>query len=81
MQYKSGVYQHVTGSQLGGHAVMLIGYGHDEVSGLDYYLCQNSWKASWGDQGYFKIKVGDCGTNGQIYACPITKATASLESF
>lgn len=69
MSYQSGVYYHVSGDQLGGHAVKLIGYGTDEASGLEYWLCQNSWSQRWGDDGYFKIKIGDCGSNGQIYAC------------
>ncbi len=67
MSYKSGVYQHKTGSMLGGHAIKLVGWGTED--GVDYWLCANSWNTSWGDNGFFKIKQGDCGTNGQIYAC------------
>lgn len=79
MNYESGVYKHTTGSQLGGHAVMLIGYGTE--NGLDYWLCQNSWGPRWGDNGYFKIAVGDCGSNGQIYSCNAKIHEKSLESF
>jgi cathepsin B len=53
MSYKSGVYQHVTGNQLGGHAVKVIGFGVED--GLNYWLCQNSWASTWGEGGYFKI--------------------------
>ena len=56
MSYESGVYKHTTGSQLGGHAVILRGWGHDDASGLDYWLCANSWGPRWGDNGYFKIQ-------------------------
>ena len=38
------------------HAILLVGYGHDEATGLDYYLVKNSWNTTWGDQGYFKLK-------------------------
>lgn len=35
--YKSGVYKHVTGDVLGGHAVKLIGWGTSE-DGEDYWV-------------------------------------------
>merc|ERR1712085_218120 len=54
--YKSGVYQHVSGSELGGHAVEMIGWGTD--SGTDYWLIKNSWNEQWGDNGTFKILRG-----------------------
>merc|ERR1712087_762705 len=59
--YKSGVYQHVTGSALGGHAVKAIGYGVE--NGTKYWLIANSWNETWGDQGFFKILRGSnhCG--------------------
>lgn len=59
--YKKGVYQHVTGSQLGGHAIKIIGWGVEK--GTKYWLCANSWNDSWGDKGYFKILRGknECG--------------------
>lgn len=83
MNYESGVYQHTTGAQLGGHAVMLVGWGHDEETGLDYWLCQNSWGPRWGDKGHFKILVGDCNSSNAIYSCPVkgSKTEASLTSF
>jgi len=70
--YKGGVYVRTPGSTLdGGHAVIIIGYGHDSASGLDYWLCSNSWGPSWGLNGYFKIANGQCGIESQVYAgCP-----------
>ena len=61
LAYKSGVYQHVTGSQLGGHAIKILGWGEED--GNKYWLCANSWNESWGDKGYFKILRGrnECG--------------------
>ncbi|GER55120.1 cathepsin B-like cysteine proteinase [Striga asiatica] len=46
--YKSGVYKHLTGDQMGGHAVKLIGWGTTE-EGEDYWLLANQWNKSWGD--------------------------------
>eukprot|EP01035_Chromulina_nebulosa_P017232 gene17232-22758_t len=59
--YSSGVYQHVTGSYLGGHAIKLIGWGVD--NGVEYWTCVNSWNDSWGEAGTFRILRGsnECG--------------------
>jgi len=38
MNYQSGVYKHVTGEFLGGHAMKLVGYGHDNDEGLYWIL-------------------------------------------
>ena len=66
--YKSGVYQHVTGSALGGHAIKLIGWGVED--GVKYWLCVNSWNEEWGDGGLFKIKRGsnECGIENSVNA-------------
>lgn len=56
--YSSGVYYHVTGELLGGHAVRIIGYGTDATSGLDYWLIANSWGTSWGEDGYVLLRRG-----------------------
>ena len=59
--YKSGVYQHVTGQLLGGHAIKILGWG--EENGVKYWLVANSWNTDWGNNGYFKILRGkdECG--------------------
>ncbi|GFR79707.1 cathepsin B [Elysia marginata] len=57
LHYKSGVYQHTSGSNhTGGHAVKLMGYGVE--NGIKYWLVANSWNPDWGDQGFFKILRG-----------------------
>ena len=66
LTYKSGVYQHTTGSALGGHAIKCIGWGTEDEQ--DYWLCVNSWNNTWGDMGTFKILMGDCGINDQMTA-------------
>lgn len=64
--YKSGVYTHVSGKALGGHAVEMIGWGVD--SGKDYWIIKNSWNNQWGDGGTFKIARGsnECGIEGDV---------------
>ena len=60
--YKSGVYKHVSGAALGGHAVEVIGYGTDATAG-DYWVVKNSWNEQWGNGGTFQIARGtnECG--------------------
>ena len=68
LAYKSGVYQHVTGQALGGHAIKLLGWGVE--NGVKYWLCANSWNDEWGDKGYFKIRRGsnECGIESSVNA-------------
>ena len=65
--YDSGVYQHVTGSSLGAHAVKILGWGVNE-EGVKYWLVANSWNESWGEKGFFKIIRGtnDCGIESAV---------------
>jgi len=68
ISYKSGVYHHVAGGYLGGHAVKLMGWG--EENGTPYWLVANSWNYDWGDGGFFKILRGrnEVGIEGGISA-------------
>jgi cathepsin B len=65
--YKSGVYYHQSGGQVGGLAVKVIGWGKEDDK--EYWLCQNSWGPSWGIGGFFKIRQGDCRINEFFRAC------------
>ncbi|CAH8429698.1 unnamed protein product [Schistosoma bovis] len=69
LHYKSGVYKHITGSYLGGHAIRILGWGI-EHNHIPYWLCANSWNDQWGDHGYFKILRGknECGIESAISA-------------
>ena len=70
--YKSGVYQHLEGNFIGGHAVKIIGYGIEK--GVKYWLIANSWNDTWGENGFFKILRGEdhCGIeNGVVAGLPI----------
>ena len=68
LSYKTGVYHHVTGQELGGHSVKIVGWGVENK--VPYWLVANSWNEDWGDNGFFKIKRGDdeCGIEGQVVA-------------
>lgn len=67
MAYRSGVYHHLSGSLLGGHAVEMIGWGVE--NNTPYWLVKNSWSSAWGMSGYFKILRGanECGIESNVY--------------
>lgn len=66
--YKGGVYHHVTGEALGGHAIRILGWGVDQ--GKDYWLVANSWNTDWGEKGFFRISRGndECGIESGVVA-------------
>jgi len=68
--YKSGVYTHVTGDYLGGHAIKILGWGVDAASKAPYWLVANSWNTDWGESGFFRIARGtdECGIEDSIVA-------------
>jgi C1A family cysteine protease len=55
VSYSSGVYRHVTGENLGGHAVSLVGYDDTKQA----WLIRNSWGQEWGEKGYGWISYRD----------------------
>jgi len=76
VNYKSGVYQHVTGQYLGGHAIKMIGWGVE--NGTKYWLIVNSWNEGWGDNGLFKMLRGKnhCGIEEDVVGGdPIVSST------
>ncbi|GBM91116.1 hypothetical protein AVEN_133529-1, partial [Araneus ventricosus] len=48
------VYRHVTGQEIGLHAVRILGWGTE--SGTAYWLVANSWNTDWGDKGMVEKK-------------------------
>lgn len=65
VSYSGGVYENVSGSLLGSHAVLLIGWDDTQ----DCWICKNSWGESWGESGFFRVKKSNMGkTNFPKYA-------------
>ncbi|ALC44994.1 CG11459, partial [Drosophila busckii] len=52
--YKGGVYYDPNCRRNPNHAVLVVGYGHDENHG-DYWLVKNSWSTHWGEDGYIRM--------------------------
>jgi C1A family cysteine protease len=65
--YKSGVLTGRCGERLD-HGVLLVGYGTDSDSGLDYWKVKNSWGTSWGESGYIRIERSDADLCGVLMA-------------
>jgi cathepsin B len=61
MDYKAGIYTHSTGRYLGGHAVKIVGWDYDRDNGIIYWIVANTWGDNWGEKGYFRIQMGQCG--------------------
>lgn len=66
--YYSGIYNYKTGSALGGHAIRIVGYGADPVTGVLFWIVANSWGAGWGEKGFFRIRRGTNECNIEKYA-------------
>ena len=67
--YKSGIYIHNIkyNNVLGYHSITLMGWGVED--GVKYWLIQDSYGKSKGENGFIKIKIGDdCGA-GQTAFC------------
>jgi C1A family cysteine protease len=60
--YKSGVYRHVMGDEVGLHAVCVVGY--DDGEGC--WVVKNSWGPDWGEDGFFRIEYGQCGLDDEF---------------
>ncbi|CAI2374114.1 unnamed protein product [Moneuplotes crassus] len=67
MNYGKGIYHHVAGRPMGGHAVKIIGWGKQDDH--KYWIAANSWSEEWGENGYFRIKEGDSFAGKAAFAC------------
>jgi len=53
MSYSGGIF---TGACVAmNHAVLLVGYGYDQTTNLNYWIVRNSWSINWGEYGYIRI--------------------------
>lgn len=74
MTYAGGVYKHVTGAALGGHAISIVGYDDSKQA----WLIRNSWGEEWGEKGFAWVAYTD--TSG-VGAETWSYETASPQGF
>lgn len=72
--YRSGVFDNKACGENIDHAVLAVGYGHDDNVGKDYYIVRNSWGPKWGENGYIRIFRNSSSTS-RIGMCGIAKMT------
>lgn len=56
--YKQGIFNdpdHECNGKGPNHMVLIVGYGTDKATGLDYFIAKNSWGQRWGENGFFRI--------------------------
>lgn len=71
MYYKSGIYSRlkgIAGKRVRGtdvnpwepvsHSVVIVGWDVDKATGTKFWIAQNSWGESWGENGFFRIRRG-----------------------
>ncbi|MBN1481703.1 T9SS C-terminal target domain-containing protein [candidate division KSB1 bacterium] len=75
LYYDKGVYEHVWGNDVGGHAILIVGWNDAEQS----WICKNSWDTDWGENGYFRIKWGDSGMGQYVPFIYDELTSAALE--
>jgi cathepsin B len=67
--YKSGIYHHVEGDFMGGHAMRLVGWGTDPSDNSLYWIAQNQWGDSWGEKGMVRVRAGEIGIDAIAMSC------------
>jgi hypothetical protein len=55
LAYSGGIYKSTSSSQVGGHAISLVGYNAKER----YWVVRNSWGPEWGEKGFARISWDD----------------------
>jgi len=71
--YKGGVITGRCGAKLD-HGVLAVGYDNSQSNG-HWWKVKNSWGATWGEQGYFRL-CKDCGANRGQGQCGILESAS-----
>lgn len=58
------------------HAVLIVGWGRDEIFGKEYFVIKNSFGTDWGEDGFARIavennqdnKAGSCGILSAVFS-------------
>jgi cathepsin X len=56
-KYTGGIYSQYIADPEINHEIAVVGWGVSD-SGEGYWIGRNSWGTAWGENGFFKIKMG-----------------------
>lgn len=75
LAYSGGIYDNPTCKQGANHALLITGYGEEEVNGemVRFWYARNSWGKGFGEDGYVRIKRND-GIKGSLGVCGIARS-------
>ena len=59
--YTGGIYSEEVRFPKINHEISVVGYGHDDETGQDYWIGRNSWGSYWGEYGFFQMIMGGNG--------------------
>lgn len=69
--YQGGVFdgcgQDTTLGTTLGHAVLLMGYGHEPIYDANYWTVLNSWGGQWGESGHIRLLRGNSAEEDDAY--------------
>ena len=57
-RYTGGIYSQARRDPRINHIVSIVGWGYSREERTGYWIGRNSWGIYWGEQGFFKIKMG-----------------------
>ena len=66
LDYTGGIFEDLTHKYIGGHIIEVAGWG--EENGQKYWIVRNSWGTYWGENGWFRIVIGE-NDLGITYSC------------
>ncbi len=81
--YTGGCYSHGYTSSVN-HGILIVGYDDNDCSGQGAWIVKNSWGPNWGENGFFRIKYGDCNIGygaTRIYYSPSTSVNLAFGSY
>jgi hypothetical protein len=74
------------GKDMGNHAIEILGWGVDSSSGMEYWVCCNSWGEGWPAKekecngiGYFYVRLGNNTINIEAYSCACTPVVNNID--